>query len=471
MSHAGTTDTEKGSRGRHGSLTAKLLLAVVLAGVAITAVTSVVQVRREYRDARAAALAAFDEIEKSYLPALSLSVFNFDVDQTRLLLGGIHLLRHVSYAEVFEQRGDEYVLTDSVGKDLPSDYIAETFELEHEYEYEYEGVTRHVGELKVYADVGSIRDQVRERLGTTIAFSAIQVVVVSALMFFLVERVIVRPLRMTSRFVRSITLSDGPESSLTLRRHARPHRWQDELDEIVSSINEMKQRLSQSYFDLRESEARLLTSNEQKSVLLRELNHRTKNNMQVIMSLLSMKAARAPNNGDVQTLVSETETRIYAMALVHEKLYQSPDLSRINMKDYLDDLTRFVVDTHCEGRPAPDIATEATEANVLFDTAVPCGLIVTELVSNAIDHAFEDPSKGSITVAFAEAEDGTLRLSVSDNGRGLPDSFDARVDSNMGLRLVYSLGEQQLGGPVQVETRGGVTWTVAFRDSANGERV
>ncbi len=464
------TRSINGRRGLLSGLAPKLFLTVILTSTAITAITVVLQLRNDYRQECAAVHASFDEIEASYIPALSLSIFNFDSEQSRLLLQGIHLLRYVSYAEIRETQGEELVVTDSVGEGVPEEHIEQTFDLE----YEYEGVTRHLGRLDVYADLGTIRRRVRERLGATVISSAVQVFIVSSLILILVGRLVVTPLRRASRFVRSIDISDDEDSLLTLPRRAqRPQSPQrrDEFDEIVNSINEMKQRLTQTYRELRESKERVETANEQKTVLLRELNHRTKNNMQVIVSLLSMKAAGAPEESEVRELVAETEARVYAMALVHEKLYQSSDLSRIDIQEYLHDLARFLVSTHGDGRAVPHVQVDAAAVDVLFDTVVPCGLIVTELVSNALDHAFDDPSTGTITVSLAEQGDGVMRLCVKDNGRGFPGSFDPKVDANMGIRLVYSLGEQQLGGRVHVETTPGVVWTVEFRDSTYDARV
>ncbi len=451
----------------HNGLAGRLFLSVLIAGTAITAISVGIQLWSDYRKERAAVRATFDEIRTGYLPALTFSVFDFDTEQTRLMIEGIHLLPYVTYAELREPRNNEQTVTIAVGPGVPDEYVAHTFDLD----YEYGEATRHLGQLKVYADLTLVQSRVREQLGSVVFSHAVQVLVVSSLILFLAHRVIVKPLKKTSRFVRTIELSEETESRLTLPMRREGSLPRDELDEIVSSINLMKQRLTEAYRELRESKKRLQASNDQKDELLRELNHRTKNNMQVITSLLSMKAARTPDDAAVQQLVGATEARIYALALVHEKLYQSADLSRIRMDEYLTDLTRFVVASRCDGPGIPRLEVKTADTKVLFDTAIPCGLVVTELVTNALQHAFDHPAEGLINVSLEAAPDGHFRLSVQDNGRGLPEEFDPDTDADMGIRLVYSLGKEQLGGSVYVESPPGTTWILEFQESVPEDQV
>ncbi|MFP4638731.1 MAG: sensor histidine kinase [Spirochaetaceae bacterium] len=452
---------------RRRGLATKLFAVVIVVGSTLTAVAVGIQLLTDYERERRAIGRALEAIEASYGPALSRSVFTFDTDQTRLLLEGIYLLPQVRYVEIQERRGDDYAVLESVGEPVAEeDALSRSVELEHDYD----GETRTVGELRIQADLARLRRQVTRRLSVIALSSAAQVFVVAFLILLLVQRLIVRPLRRTAEFVRSIELSEEPGVALTLPGREPSRRGSDELDEIASSINQMKQRLAQTYGELNSAKDRLHAAVEEKNILLRELYHRTKNNMQVIISMLAIKAAGASDNPEIEELVRNTEARIYAMSLVHEKLYESQDLSRVDMREYIEELTVFLTDSLANGT-APRVEIDVPNIALLFDTAIPCGIIVTELVSNAVQYAFSAPGSGTIAVGLRREEAGRMQLTVADDGGGLPEDFDPRADAGMGLKSVYSIAEHQLGGTVQVERGAGVRWLVAFPESLYAERV
>ena len=191
-------------------------------------------------------------------------------------------------------------------------------------------------------------------------------------------------------------------------------------------------------------EEALRTALREKEVLLREVHHRVKNNMQVVSSLINLQARDIPDPR-VQAAFREARNRIRTMAFIHEKLYQSGDLARIAMSEYLAGLTGHLQSSI---PPRPDrirLGVAAEGVSLDIGTAIPVGLIVNELVSNALKHAFPEGREGSITVYLADAGSRGYRLSVKDDGVGLPEGVDPDHTETLGLQIVRMLTAQIMG--------------------------
>jgi len=212
------------------------------------------------------------------------------------------------------------------------------------------------------------------------------------------------------------------------------------------------------------AEEKLHAALEEKEVLLRELYHRTKNNMQVIRSLLMLQS-ESLKTPEVETLVHETEKRIQAMALVHQMLYQSNDLSRIRLDEYLQNLIPLLRQSHNTTFKNINLILDVREVTVIIDTAIPCGLILNEIITNAFKHAFPDNRKGEVKIRLLRNESGLIELHVSDNGIGVPKGFDFRNQQTLGLQTIFAIAEQQLQGKIIVELNNGVSWHISFKDN------
>jgi two-component system sensor kinase len=208
----------------------------------------------------------------------------------------------------------------------------------------------------------------------------------------------------------------------------------------------------------------------EKETLLRELYHRTKNNMSVIIALLDLQLAEIDDER-LQTAYTDTQNRIRSMALVHQKLFEARDLSRINLKDYISDLISILITSYQVPPGKLTLITEMEDIFVLIDTAIPCGLILNELISNVLKYAFPAEHSGEIRVELARTPDDKIRLLVADNGVGLPAGFDERRDGRLGLQNVFALAESQLEGQVSFDTRHGVVCQVQFRDGLSSPRI
>jgi PAS domain S-box-containing protein len=206
-------------------------------------------------------------------------------------------------------------------------------------------------------------------------------------------------------------------------------------------------------------EKRLRDSLREKEVMLKEIHHRVKNNLQVISSLLSLQSDSIEDPVDHE-LFKESENRVRSMAVIHEKLYQSKDLALIDFGDYLLNITSWLFRSyHMTERVTCTVV--AQDVSLDIDTAIPCGLIINELVSNALKYAFPDGREGKVNVVFSRCDEGVLSLTVSDDGIGMAPDITLDSSKTLGLRLVGIL-IRQLGGSVQMDGTNGTTFRIEF---------
>ena len=214
---------------------------------------------------------------------------------------------------------------------------------------------------------------------------------------------------------------------------------------------------------LQRSEEGARASLREKEILLKEIHHRVKNNMQVISSLVSLQADALPDDSLRQVLRNVTD-RVRSMALVHEKLYQSAELARIDFAEYAKSLLQHLWRAHGAAVPGVRLALELEPVWLDVEAAVPCGLVLNELVSNALKHAFRDGAEGEVAVALRRNADGRVHLEVRDNGVGMPPGPDRGQARSLGLHLVDMLSGQ-LDAAVEVRTGAGTAFQVTFDDT------
>ena len=217
--------------------------------------------------------------------------------------------------------------------------------------------------------------------------------------------------------------------------------------------------------ELKKAEDKLKASLNEKELLLKEIHHRVKNNMQIISSLLSLQSKYIEDNSTIQIL-KESEVRIKAMSLVHESIYLSDNLSSIPFQSYIQRLVMDIIIQYNAQWITPKFNIEDIIFNI--ETAIPCGLIITELVTNSIKYAFLK-KEGVITVEFTREAD-KLKLTVSDNGRGLPEHLLHEKSNSLGFLLVKML-VNQLEGELKIDSTDGTTFTIIFKELEYVERV
>jgi PAS domain S-box-containing protein len=205
---------------------------------------------------------------------------------------------------------------------------------------------------------------------------------------------------------------------------------------------------------------RLSVSLQEKEVLLKELHHRVKNNLQVISSLLSLQS-RHVRDARTLELFKESELRVRLMAAIHDALYRSQDFWRLNSEMFIRDITSMLLRSYAVNPEAIRLHIDVGSVAFGIDMAVPCGLIINELVSNALKHAFPAGRSGEVHVELHSDESGCYILRVSDNGVGLPAGADYPQESTLGWQLVQAL-TGQLGGAIDVQTDHGTAFTITF---------
>ena len=188
--------------------------------------------------------------------------------------------------------------------------------------------------------------------------------------------------------------------------------------------------------------------------------------MQVISSLLSLASRRIKNEGEL-ILFKDTQARVKSMALVHEKLYRSGDMARIDFADYIQSLTSNLFDAYSVNPNEIKLTTDVRGIFLDINIAVPCGLLINELISNALKHAFPDGKKGEIFVCMHPLDGNEIALTVSDNGIGFPEALDFRNTESLGMELIVSLVEGQLDGSIKLDLRGGTTFNIKIRKGTN----
>jgi two-component sensor histidine kinase/CBS domain-containing protein len=257
-----------------------------------------------------------------------------------------------------------------------------------------------------------------------------------------------------------------------------PRHWRsfevDLLNQLATHVAiaiQQSELYQQSQVEIQERqriEQQLKASLNEKESLLKEIHHRVKNNLQIISSVLRLQSDFIKDE-TILSLFRDSQNRIRSMALIHEKLYKSQDLLRVHMEDYIHDLTAGLFPSYgsCPGNV--DLQIKAEEVYLNIDTAIPCGLIIHELVSNSLKHAFPGPqADGNYVWVSLQPTGNDLQylLTVSDNGIGFPENIDFRETDTLGLELVCVFTEQ-LEGSVDMVADGGTTFTVMFTEQSS----
>ena len=220
--------------------------------------------------------------------------------------------------------------------------------------------------------------------------------------------------------------------------------------------------------DRKRAEGLLTTSLKEKELLLREIHHRVKNSLQLISSLLSLQASEIDDD-EIIARYKESENRIHTIALIHESLYQSTDISNINFRNYVEILVEDLINSYSVNTNKIKTTFELGNYNVGIETAIPLGLIINELVSNSLKHAFNGQDTGEIKVKL-EQDQNKYTLTVKDNGIGLPEGFNFEETTSLGVLLINSL-VNQLEAKMNVEVNGGTIVIINFRELEYTERM
>lgn len=249
--------------------------------------------------------------------------------------------------------------------------------------------------------------------------------------------------------------------------------WIQERGHIVLDKKGKIESVSGVFFDITErkqAEEQVKTSLKEKKVLLREIHHRVKNNMQVITSLLRLRADKIEDK-KYANMFKEGEDQIRSMALIHEQFYQSKDFANIDFGEYIKSLTNALFTSHGIDKNKIKLNIEIRDVSFDLENAIPCGLIINELVSNSLKYAFPQGREGKISIALRSFNEDGLELTVNDDGVGIPEDLDIRNTESMGLNLVTILAEGQLDGKIDLDRTEGTQFRIKFKRAEYKPRI
>ena len=198
----------------------------------------------------------------------------------------------------------------------------------------------------------------------------------------------------------------------------------------------------------------------EKDVLLKEIHHRVKNNLQIIISLLNLQSGYIKDESTLKA-VKDGQLRVRSMALVHEKFYQADDLTEINFGDYIEKLCHYLFQAYGDKTDRIRVRLDTEPIGLDMDTAMPCGLLINEIVSNSYKYAFPGGVSGEIAISFRRLE-GKIALTIKDNGVGLPADFEVETSETLGMQLIQAL-TGQLDGSISLIREGGTGFTIIFQ--------
>lgn len=217
----------------------------------------------------------------------------------------------------------------------------------------------------------------------------------------------------------------------------------NELDELIESRNQLQKAL------------------EEKEMLLKEIHHRVKNNLMIISNLLELQSYYIKDKAEIDVFV-DSRTRADSMALIHERLYKSTDLKKIDIREYISDLVSDLFDIYAIGSDKVKINIDVDEIMLDINTAMPLGLIINELLNNSLKHAFPDNISGTITIIFNKSDD-QFKLIIKDDGIGFPQDLDYEKAESLGLELINSL-TRQIDGKLELNSTNGTEFKISFKE-------
>ncbi len=263
---------------------------------------------------------------------------------------------------------------------------------------------------------------------------------------------------------------------VTNEKVAKDELWKhrNQLEELVeertTELIEINKHLKHEISERKIAEEQVNTSLREKEILLQEIHHRVKNNLQVVISLLNLQSKDIKDERIIK-MFRDSQDRINSMALVHEKIYFSKDLANIKLREYINDLSRSLFRSYnlCTGRV--EFNSQIEDISIGIDTSIPCGLIINELLSNSLKHAFPQERKGQIQLKIHTIKDGEIEIIFSDDGIGIPKTFDFRKSSSFGFRLVVDLVEYKLMGIIKLIQNGATEFQIRFKEIKYKKRL
>ncbi len=406
-------------------------------------------------------------------------IFDHEGDATETLSILLKAEKNIVFASLYDQNDRvfaKYKRTDADTDFLPLVPREDGTYFEGKYLVLFQEIIldgEKIGRVYIQSNLGEIQARF-ERFVVIVGFVLAILLLVSYLMTSKLQKVISKPILHLADVAREVSL----RKDYTIRAEQFS---QDELGFLTERFNEMLMQIDAQNVALQKAhgelekrakdlqkelaerlkaQEKIKTSLKEKEVLLKEIHHRVKNNLQVICSLLYLQSKNAKDQ-EALDMFKESENRIKSMALIHEELYQSDDIVHIDFADYIQRLTNNLSNSYGIGMGMVAMSLKIDDVSLSIDKAIPCGLIINELVSNSLKYGFPDKSKGEIQIHLVSENKNHIALTVHDNGIGLPKGFDFDNTKTLGLQLVRTL-TRQLKGQIEWHNSHGTLFKVTF---------
>jgi two-component sensor histidine kinase len=273
-----------------------------------------------------------------------------------------------------------------------------------------------------------------QKLTLILMIALLLILAASAIIYlFMMGRIVLRPIRFLQRATGKIGGGDLD--------HVIPDQRSDEFGELYESFDQMRRRIKEGNEALGNELSLKQEALKEKEIMLKEIHHRVKNNLQVVSSLLNMQSNVIDDKRLVE-IFKESQNRVRSMALIHEKLYRSQNMAKVDFANYLDSLVRDLLRAYKVGPADLDFEANLEEVSISVDVAVPLGLIINELVTNSLRHGVPKAAKGKIKITLEKKADDWVALTLSDNGAGWPAAAEGQKDGTLGMHLVTVLAQQ-----------------------------
>lgn len=330
-----------------------------------------------------------------------------------------------------------------------------------------------IGKVYIQSSLEEIKARLRRNFIIVILVLLVAILV-SFLMTTRLQRVVSEPILHLAKVAQKISLNQDYSVRAQKSSEDELGFFTEQFNEMLTQIqnqnialqnasHELENRARQLHEELiqrKSAEKKIKASLEEKEILLKEIHHRVKNNLQVISSLLFLQSKKIKNNEALE-MFKESQNRIKAMALIHEKLYQSEDIVHIDFSKYISSLTSYLIKSYRVSSLNISIHKEIGNFEINIDKAIPCGLIINELISNSLKHAFPNARKGEIKIKIDTIDSDRAIIDVKDNGIGMPDEIDMKNVNTLGLRLVNTL-IKQLDGMMEINRNNGTEYKIIF---------
>lgn len=366
-----------------------------------------------------------EQIRDSHIPFLISSLWLTHYELLQQQIDAIERFPNIAAVAVSDDEGNLYTAGATHTPDLKKDHEILT--------YTYQGQSREIGELTIYIDQQKIRQDVFRQESIIILFHSLLAVLIAVTISYLFHTMVGRHIRYMSQFLRSDTHTHlGTPFYLARKKH------NDELEDLSVSINTMRENI-RTYLN-------------EKDLLLQEIHHRIKNNMFTIESLLSLQADTA-DDPKISEALNEAKGRLRSMGVLYDRLYRSGNITAVSLKEYLPPLIRDIIKLQTDPSSL-QIETDVDDIVLDANTLSSLGILVNELLTNAVKYAFPEERAGEIYISCTSPSPGTLEMIYRDNGVGLPDEVLAGTSGGLGMILVRSLTEQ-LKGDLRMRNEGG----------------